>query len=134
MSAQLTQSATHCRYCGQPARLVSGDQIYPHRSDLTSLKFWRCAPCKAWVGVHRGTETPLGILATAELRKLKSQVHAAFDQIWKDKLMTRAQAYRWLAAGLDISKDECHVGLFDEARCRAALAFLGARVAAGPPA
>lgn len=118
-----------CRYCGKPARLVSGDDIYPHRPDLARLKFWRCSPCDAWVGVHKGTDNALGILAKAELRRLKSQVHAAFDPIWKVKRMGRSKAYRWLAAGLGISPDDCHVGLFDESRCKAALAFL----AASPP-
>lgn len=113
-----------CRYCGEPARLVNGKQIYPYRADLAELKFWRCAPCNAWVGVHNGTETPLGILAKAELRKLKSQVHALFDPIWKEKRMKRSKAYRWLAEGLGIPKDECHVGMFDEARCKAAIVML----------
>jgi hypothetical protein len=113
-----------CRYCGQPARLVSGDAIYPHRPDLARLKFWRCSPCDAWVGVHKGTQNALGILAKAELRRLKSEVHAAFDPVWKDKRMGRSKAYYWLAQGLGISADDCHIGLFDEARCMAALSFL----------
>lgn len=116
----------NCRYCGEPARLVNGDQVYPHRPDLAGLKFWRCTPCDAWVGVHNGTENPLGILAKAELRKLKTLVHAAFDPIWQKRGMGRSKAYRWLAEGLGISKEECHVGMFDEARCKAALAFLSA--------
>jgi hypothetical protein len=117
-----------CRYCGQPARLVSGDQIYPHRPDLARLKFWRCSPCDAWVGVHQGTDNALGILAKAELRRLKSRVHAAFDPIWlaedKDRRMKRSEAYRWLAEGLGIPEEECHIGMFDEDRCNAALSFL----------
>lgn len=116
-----------CRYCGEPARLVDGASIYPHRPDLVALKFWRCDPCAAWVGVHKGTENPLGILAKAELRKLKSQVHALFDPIWKGRAMKRSKAYRWLAKGLGISKDECHVGMFDEARCKAAIEFLASQ-------
>jgi hypothetical protein len=103
---------------------VSGDAIYPHRPDLTGLKFWRCAPCDAWVGVHKGTEEALGILARAELRKLKSQVHAAFDPMWQSGRTTRTGAYRWLRTGLGLTKLECHIGMFDEERCRAALAFL----------
>jgi len=113
-----------CRYCGQPARLVGGGEIYPHRPDLVDLKFWRCEPCDAWVGVHKGTEDPFGILAKAQLRKLKRQVHAAFDPIWKGGSMSRTEAYRWLRKGLGLSKWECHVGMFDEDRCKAALSFL----------
>lgn len=117
-----------CRYCGQPAKLVTGDTVYPHRQDLMGLMFWRCAQCDAWVGVHNGTEIPLGILARAELRKLKSQVHMAFDPLWRDGGMSRTAAYKWLCKGLGIPKKECHVGMFDEDRCRAALAFLASQM------
>lgn len=111
--------AIDCHYCRQPAQLVGGDQIYPHRPDLADLKFWRCVPCGAWVGVHKGTENPLGILAKAELRKLKSRVHAIFDPQWRSNpMMSRSKAYRWLAKKLGIPKEECHVGMFNEARCK----------------
>lgn len=120
-----------CRYCNRPAQLVTGDRVYPHRPDLRQHKFWRCAPCGAWVGVHPGTDKPLGILATAELRRLKTLVHAALDPLWlkRPRRMKRGEAYAWLAKGLGITSDECHVGMFDEDRCRAALAFLSSSAA-----
>lgn len=42
-----------CDYCGKDAELVTGDVIYPHRSDLAPLKFWRCEDCEAYVGCHK---------------------------------------------------------------------------------
>ena len=113
-----------CYYCQQPAKLVGGDVIYPHRPDLASKRFHHCAPCGAYVGCHPGTTKPLGILAKAELRALKSRVHAAFDPIWRGKTMRRSEAYRWLADGIGIPATECHVGMFSEERCKAALKFL----------
>jgi hypothetical protein len=121
----------YCQYCKQPAELVGGDVIYPHRPDLAGKKFWHCAPCRAYVGCHPGTTKHLGLLANAELRKLKSHVHTAFDPLWRHHGMTRAQAYLWLAEGLGIDRRQCHVGMFNEERCRAALVFLSSHQSSG---
>jgi len=123
-----------CHYCGQPAKLVGGDVIYPHRPDLAAKQFWNCAPCGAYVGCHPGTTQSLGILANAQLRMLKSRVHAAFDPMWRSKQKRRGEAYRWLADGIGIPFAECHVGMFSEDRCRAALAFLSAQSQRGSDA
>lgn len=126
-----------CPYCDRPAVLATGNEIYPHRPDLFDLKFWRCAPCGAWVGCHKagarvdgvtsdGT-LPLGRLANAELRKAKSAAHAAFDPLWRSRLMGRRQAYAWLAKELGISTANCHIGMFDVDACRAVVAVVKGR-------
>ena len=107
-----------CPYCGDPAKLVGGDAIYPSRPDLYSKKFWRCNPCHAYVGCHPGTETPLGRLADGPLRKAKMDAHAAFDPIWKEGRLYRGQAYAWLAQALNLTQDECHIGMFDLEGCQ----------------
>lgn len=107
----------NCDYCGKPAELVTGDEIYPHRPDLSRLRFWRCEPCDAHVGCHRGTTRPLGRLANAELRRAKMAAHAAFDPLWKSGRMSRSEAYAWLADRLGIEADVCHIGMFDVAMC-----------------
>lgn len=117
-----------CDYCQQPAQLVTGAVIYPHRPDLRDLSFWSCEPCGAYVGCHKkgarvggvvsdGT-LPLGRLANAELRRAKSEAHAAFDPIWKSGRMRRGKAYRWLANRMGIEVDACHIGMMDVADCR----------------
>lgn len=107
-----------CAYCGNDARLVTGDHIYPHRPDLYHKHFYECIPCDAYVGCHPGTTNPLGRLANAELRKAKSAAHAAFDPIWKSGRMRRGSAYAWLCDKLQIPKDECHIGMMDVGMCR----------------
>lgn len=107
-----------CPYCGAPAKLVGGDTIYPHRDDLYSKKFWHCASCKAYVGCHPGTVKPLGRLADAELRKAKMAAHGAFDPIWREGSMTRRDAYAWLAKALNLTPDDCHMGMFDQDMCQ----------------
>jgi zinc-finger-containing domain len=116
--------AINCPYCGNAAELVTGAEIYPHRQDLASLKFWRCSPCDAHVGCHKRNKkygndgtVPLGRLANADLRRAKSRVHAIFDPIWKNGRMERREAYLWLAGRLNIPFEECHIGMFDLPTC-----------------
>ena len=108
-----------CPYCEARAKLVTGKEIYPHRPDLYQLNFYQCKPCDAYVGCHKNGDgkQPLGRLANAELRKAKSEAHAMFDSIWRDKYMKRGSAYAWLADMLEIDPKDCHIGMFDVAMC-----------------
>ena len=107
-----------CPYCGTFSKLVTGLEIYPHRPDLGGLSFYQCAPCDAFVGVHKGTTRPLGRLADTELRKSKSAAHRAFDPLWElGNFKTRKDAYAWLAETLKIPVKECHIGEFDVHQC-----------------
>lgn len=126
-----------CSYCFKPAALVTGKEIYPHRPELYTLKFWECAACQAYVGCHKascgqgdGTK-PLGRLANAKLRAAKSLAHKMFDPIWKTKAikrqafdaprckpLKRKDAYKWLASMLGIAVDECHIGMFNVEQCQ----------------
>lgn len=107
-----------CDYCGEPAELVTGAVMYPNRHDLSEKQIYRCVPCKAHVGCHDGTTTPLGRLANASLRKAKQRAHDAFDPLWRGKAKgRRSQMYRWLAEQLGIASDDCHIGMFDEETC-----------------
>ena len=107
-----------CPYCDTESELVTGREIYPHRTDLYRLSFYRCAKCGAYEGCHPGTTTPLGRLANAELRKARMEAHAAFDPLWKSGKMNRRQAYAWLAGRLGIDFEDCHMGMFDVAMCK----------------
>jgi hypothetical protein len=113
-----------CPYCNKQSEQVTGYEIYPHRPDLCFQTFYRCSPCNAYVGCHPQTNKPLGTLANAELRALRSQVHAAFDPIWKKHTMKRTEAYLWLAETLKISFKECHIGMFNKDLCERALTHL----------
>lgn len=107
-----------CPYCGNLSHLVNGLVIYPHRTDLEERLFYHCAPCDAYVGTHKGTKTPLGRLANAELRRAKQEAHASFDPIWELGKKTRHEAYAWLANELNIPTKECHIGGFDVDTCK----------------
>lgn len=61
---------------------------------------------------HRAKAAPGSPLAQA-----RCAAHSAFDAIWKGGLMTRSEAYAWLAEQLDVAPADCHMVLFDEATC-----------------
>lgn len=115
-----------CPYCGQQAKLVSGDVIYPHRPDLASKNFWECRPCDAYVGCHEagkgygdGTR-PMGRLANAALRAAKRGVHLVFDPLWREaehRGRARTEAYARLAAEMGLPIEQCHIGEFDLEQC-----------------
>lgn len=101
----------HCRNCWGEGELVTGKEIYPHRPDLFKKLFWCCNPCGAYVGTHVKSEfaAPLGLMATAEHRQLKSQAHRVFDHIWKVGGKTRSEAYAWLQEALEVEQS-VHIG------------------------
>lgn len=106
-----------CPYCERPSQFVRGSVVYPHRPDLSALHFYACMPCDAYVGVHRGTSKPFGSLANAPLRAARKQAHAAFDPLWKTKILTRHRAYIFLARLLDVAFEKAHIGMLDIAQC-----------------
>jgi hypothetical protein len=63
-------------------------------------------------------------LANAELRAARSAVHKVLDPLWLKKRMTRLEAYAMLATKLELTEDECHVGMFDLETCTKALIAL----------
>ncbi len=109
-----------CIECGSVAKLTSGKAIYPHRPDLYSKHFYKCN-CGAYVGCHPDTTNALGTPAGAKTRNARKAVHAAFDPLWKNKLMKRSYAYQLLAEALEITGQQCHVSWFDAEQCAAAL-------------
>lgn len=113
-----------CPYCGRDAERVRGNVIYPHRPDLADRLFFLCEPCGAYCGTHRATGKPLGTLANATVRKMRSRVHALFDPYWQGGMWGRKQAYARLATAMGIPFEQCHVSMFDEALCRVALGVL----------
>ena len=110
-----------CPYCGAEVVLKDASYVYhTHKSEKWG-KVWVCSnfpKCSAYVGCHKGTSLPLGRLANERLRTLKMEAHKQFDPIWKSGLMSRKQAYGWLANMLHIPFEECHIGMFDIKMCQ----------------
>jgi len=79
-----------------------------------------CRTCDAYVGVHKGTDRPLGRLADAELRHWRKVAHASFDPLWQlgTFLGRRGDAYRWLAEQMGLPEEKTHIGMFDVSQCQ----------------
>lgn len=116
-----------CDYCGQTAQFVNSSEVYR----VSYGMIYYCPACQAWVGVHKGTDKPLGRLANARLRELKKSAHKAFDPLWKRGAMKRDQAYIWLAQQMAIPFDQAHIGLFDIAECQKAIKICNSKIERG---
>lgn len=110
-----------CQYCNNRLNLITGKEMYPHLPKLKKKYFYKCNPCQAWVGCHPNSKRPLGIAANAELRKMKSAAHKAFDPIWKELPLTRSEAYARLAK--KFGKDEVHIGEMSVDECNLAIKY-----------
>lgn len=108
-----------CDYCGEPAKFTDSKIIY----GISYGKIYYCAHCNAYVGVHKGTDIPLGRLADAELRWWKKAAHAAFDPMWKFGRFRgyRNAAYDWLSKQMQLPRERTHIGMFDVQQCKDAI-------------
>lgn len=105
-----------CWYCGREAKLIPGDELYGDKNPEGKL-YWKCEPCNAWVGCHKGTDRPLGELAKFPLRKARAKTHRTMDWLRRETGMSRSEAYRWLSEALNLDKRDCHIGMFDRDLC-----------------
>lgn len=107
-----------CPYCSNQSVQVGALKIYPHRPDLAAKTFYLCTPCDAFVGTHKGTNRPLGTLANKVLREQRKLAHSCFDPLWKEEQYSRGEAYRRLANKMQLTRDECHIGMFNLEQCK----------------
>lgn len=106
----------YCDYCGRKAEYVDSKVIYGRSYGMIYL----CRNCMAYVGVHKGSDKPLGRLANAELREWKKAAHHAFDPLWQygEFRGRRNAAYVWLAEKMHLPVDQTHIGMFDVGQCK----------------
>lgn len=116
----------HCDYCGGLAEYVDSAEIY---NGTSYGMIYLCRPCRAYVGVHKGTNRPLGRLADAQLRYWKKKAHDAFDPIWKygNPHGGRNGAYAWLAKQMGLPKEKTHIGMFDVEQCKQVIDIVNKR-------
>lgn len=114
----ILEKPTVCRYCGSEVVFTSNAEIYG--KEYGNGKCFLCRNCRAFVGVHTETLTPLGTLANDELRKWRNKAHNEFDKLWKSptRIMTRHNAYKWLSEKMDLKKEKCHIALFEIEQCK----------------
>lgn len=119
-----------CPYCEGIAVLRDSAILYK----VSYGYVWLCPnwpKCDSYVGCHKKTKTPIGSLANQKLRRLRSATHKVFDPLWKKGeggKLSRSEAYKWLAETLELSKENCHIGMFDFELCERAILACKERV------
>jgi hypothetical protein len=111
----------YCCGCNQEvtARLTDGAEIYPHRSDLHCLPFWKCDRCGNYVGCHHKTENrtrPLGCIPTEEIRKARKEIHKVLDPIWRSGCVDRKALYAAISEHLGWTFHTAKIRSTEEAR------------------
>lgn len=122
-------SKVFCPYCGNRAEYVDSAVVYGRSYGMIYL----CRNCMAYVGVHKGTDKPLGRLANAELRHWKKRAHAAFDPLWQRGCFRgrRSNAYAWLAQKMGLPIKQTHIGMFDVSECRRVIQIVNNAILGG---
>ena len=107
-----------CPYCGATAMLRSADGIYYDNSRNVMLYVCSNYPkCDAYVRVHPGTNKPVGTMANHALRALRNEAHRYFDRLHKEGIMSKQEAYYWLANLISAPLSEAHIGYLGEYYC-----------------
>ncbi|MFS0594209.1 zinc-finger-containing protein [Cytobacillus horneckiae] len=118
------EAPKNCPYCNHPVVLTSNKEIYGR--SYGNGRCYLCRNCRASVGVHGGPKgkTPLGIMATSQMKVLKQCCHGLFDPIWKTKRVSRGELYKRLSILLDIDTKDCHFGHFETSRLLQAIEIM----------
>jgi hypothetical protein len=96
------------------AEKVSGDIVYPHRKDLKSLVFYKCNTCSNFVGTHKQGGKPLGVIATAEIKKERMKIHSILDPLWREKLIGRKELYKMMSEKMGFQYHTASLSSIDE--------------------
>lgn len=108
-----------CPYCRSPVRFRSADGIYKtNPNGVQLLVCSRYPECDAYVSVVAGTKTPMGSLANKQLRTLRRRAHEHFNCIYKNGLMSKEEAYSWLACILHVPMSQAHIGYLGDYYCQ----------------
>lgn len=112
-------STMRCPYCGSTVELRSADGIYKENKNQTMLYVCRNYPaCDAYGRVHPGTRVPLGTMANGKLRALREAAHTYFDRLHTSGIMTKEEAYYWLANLIQAPLGQAHIGFLGEYYCK----------------
>lgn len=101
-----------------------GSDLILRESKKYKRIFWGCITfpeCDSGHGAYQYGELrgePLGIPANKETKQWRMKAHAIFDKLWKDKLMSRKDAYKHLQLIMSIPKDIAHISMFNIYQCK----------------
>lgn len=122
MNAKLNQRPQfrpiYCNACSSiDIYLVSAGKFYQREFASDKGLMYVCRNCDASVQCHDGTVIPLGTMANKSTRSMRQKAHFVFDAAWQKTKMSRNEAYEWLARKMNLTRKECHIGMFDQYQC-----------------
>ncbi len=96
--------------CGNKPVFMDSKKIYGKSYGMV----YYCPFCKEYVGVHNGTNIPLGTIADKETKKYRMQAHNLLEaKFGKNK----TKAYKWIRKTMHLSNENAHIGKFDKDDC-----------------
>ena len=114
----VNRSVMYCPYCGSRTELRSADGIYHENRSGTMLYVCKNYPrCDAYVRVIPGTTQPIGTMANAKLRALRTEAHRYFNQLYIRGIMSKQEAYQWLSELIGLPMAKTHIGDMGEYYC-----------------
>lgn len=106
-----------------------GSLMVLRKSRKYSNPFYGCSrfpECKGAHGAHADGR-PLGTPADRKTSAARIVAHDVFDRLWKQKRMSRAQAYAWMRQAMGLSEAEAHIGHFTVAQCERLVSLIKAK-------
>ena len=122
---------TICPYCGGKVVFTDSAVLYGGKS---YGMVYLCTNCNTSVGVHKGTQKPLGTLANTALKLKRRETHAVFDGYWKKRGMKRTDAYKWLSRRMGLPEYRTHIGQMDMEQCQRVIEIVYAQTQAAKDA
>lgn len=111
-------------YSKQPVKCECGALCVFEPMDIRSKRpVWHCPVCGATVGVHAGTDIPLGKPVSGSIGKKRIEVHKEINRIIESGMGVN-HIYKLLARKMNLSPEETHAGLFNEEQCEEAVKIL----------
>lgn len=112
---------TYCPYCGSIAVLRRANEIYKNpkpEDDERMLLVCKNYPiCDSYIKADK-FGNPIGTMANKEVRHLRLIAHNYFDEIFKNNILSRSDAYKMLSDKLGTPLRDTHISNFDEYRCK----------------
>lgn|SRR5574338_38327 len=107
-----------CGECGAPMQIRTAKKFPGPFYGCT-----RFPECRGTHGAHRDGR-PFGIPANKATKLARMRAHRIFDIIWKERTMSRAEAYAWMRRKMKLTDAEAHIGMFNLEQCEALIAHV----------
>lgn len=102
-----------CPYCHAECDYADNAEVYRRSYGMMYI----CRPCEAFVGVHKGTDNPLGRPAKKNLRLQRRISHGLIDVFWRTGLFKRGEVYKALQVAMELEWKENHVAMWGMRTC-----------------